>query len=271
MCYLAVLDTDFISKAYRVKGILNKSLMECIMEMTGFSFFCHEKIKAELNEGAPEAYAWLNKEIKNQNVICYRDADLVTKLSQIYGENAWCVYRDFLNEACSTFSDNYFQELYPNLDGMVYTNNEHYVFDLQEMDKKCPYDRNLGEIKSYVLMQVFRFLDEQKEIVFCSDDKEARNGISNLNEDFAFSCMSIAASFEMMKQYHSWSLEEAHPYITSLDKFYAKYQHNPKPIFKVLNIDGDYQKIPIQKVLEDVFANKFTLQKNGELKYKKSE
>lgn len=38
MCYLAVLDTDFISKAYRVKGILNKSLMECIMEMTALVF-----------------------------------------------------------------------------------------------------------------------------------------------------------------------------------------------------------------------------------------
>lgn len=267
MCYLAVFDTDFISKAYRIQNDLKRPLIDCMLDMIDFQFFCHEKVKCELRDGATDAYTWLDEKIKTEKVTCYTDARLINEFSKYGGETVWLYHRDFLSTACRTFSNDYFQTLYPGLEeaGIDCYNNDEYVFKLQEIEKSCLHDKNIGEIKSYVLMQALGWFYDQKQIIFCSDYRKARKGIAAISNGLSLQCMSVVSSFQVMKRYFDWSWEDAYPYIQSLIDFYDRYhQHS----VKVLNLKNDVRKLSIFKVLEGIFSNQFILLKNGELQYK---
>lgn len=45
----ALLDTDFISKTHFIHGDTEKCLVDLVVEMPGYCFFCHSQIIKELS------------------------------------------------------------------------------------------------------------------------------------------------------------------------------------------------------------------------------
>ena len=56
--------------------------------------------------------------------------------------------------------------------------------------------QNLGELKSYVLLQVLNIKHGAQIYVFCSDDKNARNGVVSIG---GAKCISVLSSFVRLK------------------------------------------------------------------------
>lgn len=100
--------------------------------------------------------------------------------------------------------------------------------------------------------------------MFCSDDKEARKGILALENIEEIKCISLLASFELLKNEINFSKNEANPYI---DSCLSLYFH--QPYFKVYEAKRrSLCKIEAQKIFNDIFKNRFDITDDGFLKYK---
>ena len=51
----ALLDTDFISKTHFIHGDTEKCLVDLVVEMPGYCFFCHSQIIKELSRHNQQA------------------------------------------------------------------------------------------------------------------------------------------------------------------------------------------------------------------------
>jgi hypothetical protein len=73
----ALLDTDFISKMHLIRKDDQNKLIDKIIAMPGYCFYCHEQIKIELMRhnigGSPE---WLEKMILEGTVCCCDDEQI---------------------------------------------------------------------------------------------------------------------------------------------------------------------------------------------------
>lgn len=68
----ALLDTDFISKTHFIHGDTEKCLVDLVVEMPGYCFFCHSQIIKELSRHNQQAIGWLQHKISEQKIQCYR-------------------------------------------------------------------------------------------------------------------------------------------------------------------------------------------------------
>ena len=59
----ALLDTDFISKTHSVQDDGGNHLIDRVMELPGYEFFCHAQIVTELNRYNADAPIWLSEKI----------------------------------------------------------------------------------------------------------------------------------------------------------------------------------------------------------------
>lgn len=59
---------------------------------------------------------------------------------------------------------------------------EDYLKELERLDIEVGKKNNLGEIKSFVLLQVLSVMLGEQIYVFCSDDRNARNGATNFED-----------------------------------------------------------------------------------------
>jgi len=100
--------------------------------------------------------------------------------------------------------------------------------------------------------------------VFCSDDKNARNGAINFED---VRCISLVSVFSRLKEESNWTLADAEPYIES---FIAFYQDHHQTTFRVREASEvrRLQRIPCRQVLQEIFDGKFIELKNGMLRYK---
>ena len=100
--------------------------------------------------------------------------------------------------------------------------------------------------------------------VFCSDDKNARNGAINFED---VRCISLVSEFSRLKEESNWTLADAEPYIES---FIAFYQDHHQTTFRVREASEvrRLQRIPCRQVLQEIFDGKFIELKNGMLRYK---
>lgn len=64
----ALLDTDFISKTYFVQDDGGNHLIDRIMELPEYEFFCHAQIVTELNRYNADAPIWLSEKIGAQKI-----------------------------------------------------------------------------------------------------------------------------------------------------------------------------------------------------------
>ena len=169
------------------------------------------------------------------------------------GPLACATYTQMLKLACDVFSKDYFSEHYRALEDADYTaiSREDYLKELERLDIEVGKKNNLGEIKSFVLLQVLSVMLGEQIYVFCSDDRNARNGATNFEDVRA-----------------NWTFEDAEPYIESLIAF---YQDHHQTTFRVMEASEvrRLQRIPCRQVLQEIFNGKFIELKNGMLRYKR--
>ena len=80
----ALLDTDFISKTYSIKGDKNKRLIDQILKFPEYEFFCHDKILSELNVYSVDISLWLEEKLIKK-IKCYTDRNILESLLSVYG------------------------------------------------------------------------------------------------------------------------------------------------------------------------------------------
>lgn len=263
----ALLDTDFISKTHSVQDGGDNHLIDRVMELPEYVFFCHAQIVTELNRYNADAPIWLSEKIGAQKIKSYTDQEILESLSHVRGPLACATYTQMLKLACDVFSKDYFSEHYRALEDADYTaiSREDYLKELERLDIEVGKKNNLGEIKSFVLLQVLSVMLGEQIYVFCSDDRNARNGATNFED---VRCISLVSVFSRLKEEANWTFEDAEPYIESLIAF---YQDHHQTTFRVMEASEvrRLQRIPCRQVLQEIFNGKFIELKNGMLRYKR--
>ena len=117
----ALLDTDFISKTHSVQDDGGNHLIDRVMELPGYEFFCHAQIVTELNRYNADAPIWLSEKIGAQKIKSYTDQEILESLSLVRGPLACATYTQMLKLACDAFSKDYFSEHYRALEEADYT------------------------------------------------------------------------------------------------------------------------------------------------------
>lgn len=262
----ALLDTDFISKTHSIQSANGNYLINHIMELPKYNFFCHSQIVTELNRYNSDAPVWLQEKIKIGKIKSYTDESILESLALVRGPLACATYTQMLKMACDAFSSNYFSEHYGVLEDVNYMSmsKEEYLRILQQLDIEVGKKNNLGEIKSFVLLQVLTVMLGEQIYVFCSDDKNARSGATSFKN---IRCISLLSVFSRLKEEMSWTIAEAEPYIESLMSFCQKHNQTTFRVMEASDVKR-CQRVPCKQVLQEIFDGKFVELKNGMLRYK---
>jgi hypothetical protein len=191
----AILDTDFISKTHLIRKDDQNKMIDRIMEMQGYQFFCHEQIKIELKRhNIGNSPAWMEARIIDGSVHCMSDEEILDELYSIYSNSAVAMYVSMLRNGCEAYKKGYFEENFTRLQALDYLSISKASF-LQKLKEDCDdigEGKNLGELKSYVLLQLLSVKPGEQIYVFCSDDKNARSGIISLGSARCISVLSAA-------------------------------------------------------------------------------
>ena len=235
--------------------------------IAGVWFFCHAQIVTELNRYNADAPTWLREKIETQTIKRYTDQEILKTLTLVRGPLACATYTQMLKSACDAFSKDYFSEHYRALEDADYPtiSNEDYLEELQLLDIEVGKKNNLGEIKSFVLLQVLSVMLGEQIYVFCSDDKNARNGAANFED---VRCISLVSVFSRLKEELNWTLADAEPYIESLIAFYQAHHQTTFRVMEASEVRR-LQRIPCRQVLQEIFDGKLIELKNGMLRYKR--
>lgn len=262
----ALLDTDFISKMYLIRKDDRNKLIDRIMEMPHYIFYCHKQVYAELcrNDSA-DASEWLKEKIENHSIILYDDEKIMDELFDIYGASAPIVYTQMLNMACDAYREDYFEETFVELSELVDIDISLHDF-LEKLEADCDAigeGKNLGELKSYILLQVLGIKFGQQIYVFCSDDKNARNGIVNIG---GARCISVLSSFLRLQKEIGFTREDAEPYIKS---YMSCCLSQNQTTFRIQDTSKEKRmcKVPCEQVFDEMFSGKIEELKTGNLKY----
>ena len=116
----ALLDTDFISKTYSVQDDGGNHLIDRVMELPGYEFFCHAQIVTELNRYNADTPIWLSEKVGAKKIKSYTDQEILESLSLVRGPLACATYTQMLKLACDAFSKDYFSEHYRALEEADY-------------------------------------------------------------------------------------------------------------------------------------------------------
>lgn len=263
----ALLDTDFISKTHLIRKDDKNKLIDRIIDMPGYRFYCHEQIKIELLRhniaGSPE---WLEEKISSGLVHCFSDEEIVDELKNIYSDSSMAMYSNMLKNGCEAYKSGYFEENFTSIQALDYTNVSKERF-LKELTNDCNLigiGNNLGELKSYVLLQMLNIKLGEHIYVFCSDDRNARNGIVSLG---GARCISVLSSFMRLNIDGNMTRDEAWPYIES---YLEENRKRNQTTFKVHDASKElrYCKVPCEQVFEEMYSGKFEVLQNGNLRYK---
>ena len=171
-----------------------------------------------------------------------------------------------LKNGCDAYRSGYFDEKFPGIKALDYvdTTKEQFLKMLNEDCNTIGTGNNLGELKSYVLLQMLGIRFGEQVYVFCSDDRNARNGIVSLG---GARCISVLSSFLRLRLDGNMTRDEAQPYLES----YLEENRRRKQItFRVHDASKEMRlcRIPCEQVIEDMYAGKFEMLQNGNLRYK---
>lgn len=262
----ALLDTDFISKMYLIRKDAQNKLIDKIMAMPDYIFYCHKQIGVELARhniaGSPE---WFETKVADGSIRLYDDEMIMKELSEIYGELAAAFYIQMLQVACDAYSEGYFEEKFCRLSLLDNTciDNKEFLKQLESDCSEIGEGQSLGELKSYVLLQVLNMKLGEQIYVFCSDDKEARSGVVNIG---GARCISVLSSFIILKKETGFTREDAEPYIKS---YMSDCLGKNQTTFKVQDTSKEKRlcRVPCEQVFEEMFNGKIEEMKTGNLKY----
>ena len=96
----ALLDTDFISKTHSVQDDNGNHLIDRVMELPEYEFFCHAQIVTELNRYNADTPIWLSEKVGAQKIKSYTDQEILESLSLVRGPLACATYTQMLKLAC---------------------------------------------------------------------------------------------------------------------------------------------------------------------------
>lgn len=263
---VALLDTDFISKTHMVQKNAENHLIDRVLELPNYQFFCHQQIVAELNKHNQESPKWLENSISEGRIYCFTDEKILGELEKLRGQFACAVYTQMLKAGCDAFSRKFFSTYYKKLEEIDYAviDSKRYLYLLHTLDCSVGEHNNLGEIKSYILLQLLMLMFGEQVYVFCSEDKNARNGVINFE---GTRCISLLTAFVRLKEERNWTVDEAEPYIQSL---LAICEKNRQTTFRVIESSSVARviKIPCRQVLYEIFYDSYIELQNGFLKYR---
>lgn len=267
----ALFDADFVSKMYLIQKDTENHLIDLILEIPFYKFFCHEQILTELKRHPQNALSWLENKIQERVIVCYSDRQILDILSQYYGSAGCVAYTRMLKDSCDAFEAGYFAKVYGDLNNLDYSfiSIEEFIEELHRLEDKMGIQNSIGEIKTFVLQQVLAFLHGERVYVFCSDDNKARRGAIAFDDT---RCISVLSSFVRLKNTISFDKETATPYIESWLK---ECEEKNVKIFRVKEADVNPRqiprnlRIPCRQVMDEIFEDKFKELQNGMLCYKK--
>ena len=262
----ALLDTDFISKMHSIRKDDYNKLIDKIMEMPNYTFYCHKQISIELlRYNNVELTKWFEDNIANHKIYLYDDELIMDELFTIYGKLSCAIYIDMLKNACDAYKYGYFEENFVEVSKVnsFYLKKKEFLEKLSMDCDTIGVGKNLGELKSYVLLQVLSMKFGQQIYVFCSDDRNARNGIVAMG---GARCISVLSSFIRLKKEINFSLEDAKPYIKS---YMSCCLGKNQTTFKIQDTSKEKRmcKVPCQKVFDEIFEGKIDEMRTGNLKY----
>ena len=262
----ALLDTDFISKMHLIRKDEQNKLIDKIMAMPNYLFYCHKQVYVELKRhniaGAPD---WFTAKIASKSVCMYDDEMILDELNAVYGDLAISMYMNMLKTACDAYKSGYFEEKFILVSQMDYLHicKEEFLKQLQADCNAIGAGQNLGELKSYVLLQALNLRLGEQIYVFCSDDKNARNGVINVG---CAQCISVLSSFVRLKKEANFTKEEAKPYF---DSYMLNCLSKEQTTFKVQDTSKERRmcKVPCEQVFDEIFAGKIGDLRTGNLRY----
>ena len=262
----ALLDTDFISKMHLIRKDDQNKLIDKIMAMPGYLFYCHKQIHVELMRhniaGAPE---WFESKTASKSIYMYDDEMILDELSEVYGYLAISAYADMLKTACDAYKDGYFEEKFVLVSKIdcLHIGREDFLKQLQDDCNAIGEGQNLGELKSYVLLQVLNLKFGEQIYVFCSDDKNARNGVVSIG---GARCISVLSSFVRLKKEIGFTKEDAVPYI---DSYMNNCLGKDQKTFRIQDTSKEKRmcRIPCEQVFYEIFEGKIDELMTGNLKY----
>lgn len=225
----ALLDTDFISKTHIIQKDADNHLIDRIMELPGYQFFCHSQIRTELSKhNVTGSMEWLENKISTRQIKCYSDEDILDKLENVYGAMALGLYANLLQKACQAYAEGYYENNFKDLQEADYGNITKSDF-LRKLKEDCDTigaGNHLGEIKTYVL-----------------------------------------SAFIRLKKECGFGQEEAKDYIKSWLDFCAEHMQTIFKIqenAKVLRMC----KVPCEQVMREIYEEKLEETRMGGLRYK---
>lgn len=262
----ALLDTDFISKTHLICKDDQNKLIDKIMAMPNYLFYCHKQILTELvRHDAEGILKWFESEIASESICMYDDERILDELSEAYGDLAISAYVELLKNACDAYKIGFFEEKFNFLSQIdcLHINKEEFLKVLQVDCYAIGEGQNLGELKSYVLLQVLQFRLGEQIYVFCSDDKNARNGVVSIG---GARCISVLSSFVRLKKEIGFTKEQAQPYI---DSYLKDCLSKDQKTFRIQDTSKERRmcKVPCEQVFDDIFNGKIEELMTGNLRY----
>lgn len=264
---LAILDTDFISKGHIIRINEQNHLIDRVLKLPGYDFFCHEQTVVELDRHSSFASSWLEAQIHCGNITKYTDERIIHEMHQLYFKAGLSQYTMMLKNACDAFDRDYFSAHFWELDNLNYLqiSEDDYLQTLQRLDVEVGEGNNLGEIKEFVLLQWLNAINDEPVLYFCSDDKNARNGVLSL-EEAKVQCVSVISAFQWLKLSGIFTKEIARPYIDSALRYYNDTRQVSIRVVEFSSI-GRFKRIPYEQVFKEIFDGRFIQLPNGMLKY----
>lgn len=262
----AVLDTDFVSKANIIKAE-DYVLADEVLAFPGYSFFCHQKMKEELEDhGGRKAQAWLENKIESGEVVCYSDDKILSEMSSCVQNYCFSYYRSFLKQGCNLFDRDFYSKYFLPLDEMMDTeeyDQERFLSVLHSCENQIGHQKSYGEIKAYVLVQTIKLLYNTEAYIFCSDDFGARQGFANGAQIPCISILSVFLKLRLMGK----MMKEVDPYFQSF-LHWCLDRKNPQTHVKIWVFkDGSdkREKVPLDLVLNDIYEGRYCARKDGDL------
>ena len=262
----AILDTDFVFKANIIKAE-SSVLADEVLEFPDYQFFCHQKMKEELEDhGTREAQLWLERKIGSGEIACYSDEQIITEILEKLHGFGYDYYRSFLKQGCDLFDVGFYARYFTPLDEWLEKGEdsaEVFLTLLRFCEDEIGHQKSYGEVKAFVLVQALRLLYGMEAYIFCSDDFGARQGFANGAQ---IPCISILSVFLKMRMIGK-KMEEVQPYFQSF-VHWCTNRENPQTHVKVWVLkEGSYKrdKVPVVSILSDIYKDLYCVRKNGDL------
>ncbi|MBR1710486.1 MAG: hypothetical protein IJ719_16940 [Clostridia bacterium] len=94
---------------------------------------------------------------------------------------------------------------------------------MKTLDGKIGEGNNLGEIKEYVVLQWMNRLNGEQAFYFCSDDRNARNGILSV-DGVSVQCISIPSVFQRLINEGVFTVKDARAYTDGAVNYYPTHR-----------------------------------------------